>query len=162
MANQRRTARSNRLQGLRPERDHSRSRMTLSPKFHPRGTLDVPEEGTFEELPLSELAESLVRVDGIPLLLQGVKYKDVLRVKRVEEGWFELVAVAEKSRWVSFNVVLSRADVEGPILKQFTSRLSGLGCQWDRVMGGLLLVAVPPELALDPNQVLAALERPLQ
>ena len=116
----------------------------------------------FEELTLFELAETLIRVDAIPLFLQGVQYKDVLRVKRLEEGSFELVAVAEKSRWRTFNVVLSRDDVEGPVLKQFTSRLSALDCVWELVFGGVLLVAVPPELALDPNEVLAALERPTQ
>lgn len=137
--------------------------MSHRPIRHQKGIMDVPEEGGIVDGTLTEVGEDLVRVDSIPFMSDRVKFGDVVRVRRLgRPGEFEYVETVVPTTWRCVTLALSREVVEGPALQRIGTRLHALGCVWDRVFGGLLLVAIPPEAQAGTEDLVGRLFDPLQ
>jgi hypothetical protein len=137
--------------------------VSFIPVRHEKGVMDVPEEGGVVDGVLTEVGEDLVRVDSIPFMSERVKFGDVVRVRRLgAPGEFEYVETVVPTAWRSVIVTLRQDEVEGPALPHIRMRLLALGCTWDRVFGGMLLVAIPPEAQAGTEDLVARLFDPLQ
>jgi hypothetical protein len=121
-----------------------------------------PADGVEVTLPITVLEEGVVRIEAVPLMVEGVNYRDVIRVKRRTKLSLEFVCVLEPSDWRTYSIVLSTEFVDSPVLEQFTSRLHEMGCYWERDFVGLLLIGVPPDLDIDPMEVLAEIRASTQ
>lgn len=114
-----------------------------------------PQEGIEMSLPVTPLGEGVVRIEAMPFMVEEVSFRDVVRVEKRADGSLEFVCVLEPANWRTYAMILSREAADGQDAQQFCLRLQELGCYWERDFGGLLLIAVPPELEIDPGDVLA-------
>jgi hypothetical protein len=121
--------------------------------------LRIPsEEFTMRGYEVEPLGGDLYRVVVVPGAFDSefFAYHDVLRLRRMEDGAFELVEVAERGRWRMLDFVLSKEFAESPELAAFLARLEAAQGVWVRDFGGLLFLLLPPESIWDPTRELEA------
>lgn len=113
-----------------------------------------PQEGTTMSLPVTDLGDDMVRIEAMPFAIEGVNFRDVIKVKKRADGSLEFVCVVEPSNWCTYTMFLSREEAEGPEIQRFCARLWDLGCYWERVFVGCLLIGVPPDLDMSLDDIL--------
>ena len=122
-------------------------------------TLRIPaEEFTIENYELEPVGDDLYRVVVVPGIFDSecFGYRDVLRLRRMEDGVFELVEVAERGRWRVFDFMLWKEFAESPELAAMLKRVEAAQGVWVREFGGCLLILLPPNSIWDPASELQA------
>jgi hypothetical protein len=118
-------------------------------------------DGSFSDCELEPLGEDLYRVVEVPDIfdLEHFGYRDVLRLRRAEDGRLHLVEVAERGGWRMFDYVISRQFAESTELAAVLARVVQAQGVWVRDFGGCLCILLPPDCIWDPERELdAALE----
>lgn len=75
---------------------------------------------------------------------------DVIEVELLADGTHALVRVVERSPMHHFDFMIPRAFYESPDYARFGDAVVAAGGRWEGVLGGLLLVHLPPDSAFDP------------
>jgi hypothetical protein len=124
--------------------------------------IHFPEDGLTMSLPVTKLGDNLVRLEAVPFITEAANLCDIVEVKIQADGSYEFVRVVQPSNWRVYELFLSGEEAESPQIEQFCSRLHSIGCYWERNFGGCLLIGVPPDLDVDPNDLLAQARSPIQ
>ena len=121
-----------------------------------------PADALAMSLPVTELGEHLIRLEAIPFMTDAANFRDIIEVTRRTDGALEFRRVIEQSHWRIFTFVLAREGTESTHMQAFCSRLSSMGCYWERDFGGWFLVGVPPDMEVDLNDILAQMRGAIQ
>jgi Domain of unknown function (DUF4265) len=114
--------------------------------------LEFPDENLSVSVPIARVGENLYRLEAVPFLIEGAGYRDVVEAEPVGEGKLRVSRVVERSGWRTFTFILPSWKIDGEWGQALLRRLEELGGYWERVMGGLLFVCIPPGLDLDPTE----------
>jgi len=108
-------------------------------------------EDTTVTLPLTPVGEHLYRINGVPCMVEGAAFGDVIEAEPMKEGGLRFIRVAEPGGWRTFDYILSRGKINGAwgqsLLREFEAR----GGHWEVLFGGCLFVCVPPSVDIDPT-----------
>ena len=124
--------------------------------------IHFPADGLTMSLPVTKLGDNFIRLEAVPFATEAANLCDIVEVKMRTDGSYEFVRVVQPSNWRVYELFLSREEAESPQTEQFCSRLHSIGCYWERNFGGCLLIGVPPDLDVDPNDILAQVRSPIQ
>ena len=119
-------------------------------------TLRILADDSMQDYELEPLGDDLYRVVIVPSIFDSehVHYHDVLRVKPIDDGIFELVEIVERGRWRLFDFLLSKEFAESTELAAFLARVEAAQGVWVRDFVGCLLILLPPNSIWDPTREL--------
>jgi hypothetical protein len=114
--------------------------------------LEFPEEDLSVSVPITQVDENLYRLEAVPFLVEGAGYRDVVEAEPAGERKLRARRVVERSGRRTSDFILPPWKIDGEWGQALLRRLGELGGHWERVLGGLLLVCIPPGLDLDPTE----------
>jgi hypothetical protein len=79
--------------------------------------------------------------------------------ERKTDGTLRFCRVVAKSHWQTYGFALSKKLIESDSLKTILNKIEQNGGQWERVLGGLLFVHLPPDSKYDPSPDIETLAR---
>ena len=112
--------------------------------------VEFPTEGVTVSVPLTAVGDGLYRLDGVPVLAESASFGDVIEADLLADGRLRFVRVAEPGGWRTFDYILPAYRIDSEWGQLLLAELTARGGHWERVLGGLLFVCVPPGLDLDP------------
>jgi hypothetical protein len=121
-------------------------------------TLTFPNEGvTFSQILVTYLTANHYRLDETPLLIDDVKYGDVVALERQPDGTFSFQSIIEPSAWRSHDYILSKAVIDSTAFQDLLSMVIAQGGHWEHWFGGCILIYLPPNAPCQPDEVIAAI-----
>lgn len=111
--------------------------------------------GTFE---VTRVGENEVRFDEVPFLMDDlIGFRDIVEVDEKPDGSLSFVRLTKRSDWQTHSFVLSKEQVDSPLIEEACKRAEIAGVHWVRIFGGLLFFCVPPGSDFDPARELTEL-----
>jgi hypothetical protein len=114
--------------------------------------VEFPEENFSVSVPITKVGQDLYRLEAVPVFVEGAGFRDIVEAEHVGEGKLRVRRVAERSGWRMYYFLVPPWKIDGEAGQALLPRLEELGGHWERVLGGLLLVCIPPGLDLDPTE----------
>jgi hypothetical protein len=102
-----------------------------------------------ENFEVTFVGPGLARVDEVPFLTELVSFHDIMRVRTLPDGRMEFVEVVQHSNWRTFCFGSSAKVLGTGALIAYRQQCLDADCHCEIVMGGLLLIAVPPDSEWD-------------
>jgi hypothetical protein len=125
-------------------------------------TLTFPDEGvTFSRILVTPITGNRYRLDETPLLIEGVKYGDVVTLELQPDGTFQFQAVFESSSWRLYDYILSKAVIESAAFQELLSTVIAQGGRWEQFFGGCILIYLPPDASCQPYEAITAIDKAL-
>lgn len=113
--------------------------------------VEFPAEGVTVSVPLAPVGDRLYRVEGVPVFAESAAFGDVIEAEPGADGRLRFVRVAEPGGWRTFDYIRPAYRLDGAWAQTLLAELTARGGHWERVLGGLLFVCLPPGLDLDPG-----------
>jgi len=115
-------------------------------------------DGSILSCEVESLGEDLYRVVDVPgfFELGYFSYRDVFRLRKADDGVFDLLEIAERGGWHMFDYVLPKNFAESNQLAAVLTQVTNARGVWVREMGGLLFILLPPDCIWDPTRELQA------
>jgi Domain of unknown function (DUF4265) len=126
--------------------------MTLILDGDDQAIVQFPEEDLSVSVPITRVGEDLYRLDAVPVCVEGAGFRDIVEAHWVSEGTLRVCRVAQRSGWRTYDFIVPPWKIDTEDGRALLLRLEELGGYWERVLGGLLLVCIPPGLDLDPTE----------
>lgn len=121
-------------------RDEVRTNQTI------RVLLDFPDEGIKQSITVIELDTDTYRIEDIAASLLGfVEYGDVIKAGKAGEGHLVFKQKIEPTVWQTSSFLLSRKVMESSQMNRILEEIENQGGHSEIVMGGNLLIALPPD-----------------
>lgn len=103
-------------------------------------------DGDTEELLLTPVGHELFLLEESSLLGHGF-YHDTISTKTRDDGSLEFVEVVKPSGLSSSTWILSKSLVESETFSSVLADVMRAGGNWERALGGLVVLHLPPEEA---------------
>ncbi len=116
--------------------------------------VEFPDAGTTESLQVTQISDRFYRLDSAPLLIETANFRDIVEVDQIEPGILSVIRVAEKSDWKTYQFLLPIELLEKEELQTMLGQVNDLGGYWERAMGGVLFISMPPNTDYDPRNEL--------
>jgi hypothetical protein len=114
--------------------------------------VEFPDENLSVSVPVTRVGADLYRLDAVPVFVEGAGFRDVVEAESVGERRLRVRRVVERSGWRTFDFILPPSKIDAESGQALLRRFEELGGHWERVLGGLLFVCIPPGLDLDPTE----------
>ena len=112
-------------------------------------TLEISyPDGSSEGLLVSPVGPNLYRLEESSMLGEAV-FGDVIEAVPMHEGGLLFKRVASPSGMTTVNCILTPEQMQAPGLQPLLDGIMSLGGNWERALDGLLMVHLPPSVALD-------------
>jgi hypothetical protein len=116
--------------------------------------LRFDEEG-HETVIVAELAPGRFRLEVTPLLGADAIYAgDVIEAHPLRDGTHQFRRVVQRAPLRHWSWLVPCAFVESPRYQAFTTAVEATGGSWESMMGGLLIVHMPEEMAFEAEKEL--------
>lgn len=110
------------------------------------------EEDCQETLYVTPLGENLYRLEETPVLVeQEIYLGDIIEAEVRDDGVLRFRRLVVASPWHHWSWFLAQIVIESSDFDGFTAMIEEQGGKWERIFGGLFIVHLPPESALDPE-----------
>ncbi len=111
--------------------------------------LAFPVDGdeVIETVAVEQVGSHRYRLEAAPLFLEDIAHHDVIHASPRTDGTFEFRGIIERSGWSRHDYLLNEAQIEA--LTDCLAGVERVGGYFERVMGGLLLIHLPPDTATD-------------
>jgi hypothetical protein len=113
-------------------------------------------DGSTERLFLVPLGPGLYRAEESSLLDESILLGTVIAGETLSETEIRFLGVSQKSPYVTTECLIPKELAESPRLAKFLEQLSAGGGFWERKLGGIFFLHLPPE---SPFDVGAGIER---
>ena len=111
------------------------------------------EAGSKQTLALIPLGDGLYRLEWTPLLVeQELFLGDVIEAETQENGELAFRRLVTPSSWHHWQWILSKEVIESPAFEALQGTIKKLGGEWERYLGGVILLHLPPGVPLDPQE----------
>ena len=114
-------------------------------------TIEFPEEKLTTPCKVTKVGSGLYRLDTVPMLSELANFGDVIEADEIGEKRLRFKRVAQAGGWKLHSFIFPRGKLDGDRGKSLVQRLEDKGVYWERVLGGLLVICVPPDLDFDPT-----------
>ena len=111
---------------------------------------------TFGPNPLEQLGDNLYRV-LCNTMEEEFDFMDVIETEPIDDNTIRFVRVAERGNWRVYCFGLSKRLIESDSLRSFLEQCETRKIHWERILGGLLFLSVPPDMDYDPSDDIQAL-----
>lgn len=108
----------------------------------------VYSDGSREALLVTSIAHSRYRLEESSLLGEAV-YGDVVEAEARPDGRLEFIRIAQESDMNTVSCILTPEQMEAPELQALLDRVVESGGNWERALGGVLLVHLPQSVIFD-------------
>jgi hypothetical protein len=116
-------------------------------------TLTFPDGAQFGPLSVTPLGDNRYRAEESAMSLgeseQIIRYGDIIELEPTSAQEALFLRVAESSPYQSCTYVVSTGLIFTDEFREFEARLVSVGGHYEVVFGGLLIVHVPPNAAID-------------
>lgn len=113
------------------------------------------EAGCEETVSVTPLGNNLYRLDLPPLFVEmDISFGDIIEVETQANGALRFCRVAERSGWRRWSWILRRDTLESAPFQAFQQAIEAHHGIWERVMGGICVVHLPPDADFDPDATL--------
>lgn len=114
-------------------------------------------EGEEETVEVEEIGPASFRLSVTPVTADPPVYLgDVIEAKLDAEGGYRFQRVIERSGLRVHNWLIPRVVAESPELAEYCEEVLRQGGQWERILGGCLIVHLPVDAPLDVEKELRA------
>lgn len=119
--------------------------------------IEFPTERVTVSCPVTQVGDRLYRyrLDGVPMS-ESAAFQDVIEADNLRERRLRFLRVAQPGRWKTFDFLFPRGWLDGERGVSLLRELDQKGLYWERVLGGILFVCVPPESTTDPGALVDA------
>lgn len=114
-------------------------------------TVHSNDEST-EQLNFVPLGAGLYRAEESSLLHESITLGTVITGEPVSEMAIRFLNVSQNSPYVTKTWMISKAVAESPRLIEFLEQVCSAGGRWERALGGLLFLHLPPESPFDVDR----------
>ena len=120
-------------------------------------TLEISyPDGSSEGLLVSSVGPNLYRLEESSMLGEAV-FGDVIEAELTQDGSLRFKCVAAPSDMTTVNCLLTPEQMNAPGLQLLLDRIMSLGGNWERALGGLLMIHLPKSVDLDIEAEVKAL-----
>jgi hypothetical protein len=134
---------------------HSITSMATDPQvriaFDGETSIEFPAEGVTASATVTKVGEKLYRLDSVPVMVESVKFRDIIEADEIDGKALRFRRVAQKSDWRVFDFLLANADRESDKIHRVLRRVEQVGGHWERVFGGCLFICLPPNVDWNPT-----------
>src|SRR4051812_28890021 len=96
--------------------------------------MEFPEENLSVSVPVAGVGENLYRLEGVPILVEGAGFRDVVEVEPAGDGKLRFRRVVARSGWRTFDFIVPPWKIDGECGQALLRRLEELGGHWERVL----------------------------
>lgn len=114
-------------------------------------SVEFPDEQITATLELAQISSRLFQIKSVPFMIEAVSFGDVIEADTNTDGCLRFVRVAEKTGWRTYDFLLSAEMAESEHITAIQDRVLSLGGHWERVLGGVLFLCLPPNSDYDPT-----------
>lgn len=115
----------------------------MNPDNHHDVEVEFPEEGVTTTITVTVVGAGLLRLESVPLLVEGAIFGDTIRVTQLTPSLYRFEEVAASGGWKQLTFTTT-----GPgAVQDFITEIERRGARWELVFGGVLTVCVPPNLS---------------
>ena len=115
-------------------------------------SVEFPDEQVTVTLKLTPVGSRLYRICSIPMMIERVAFGDVIEADPRSDGSLRFVRAVEKGGWRTYYFLLPAELTESERITEVQNRVLSLGGYWERVLGGLLFLCLPPASDYDPTE----------
>ncbi|GEM_PF-385928 len=119
--------------------------------FDGETSIEFPAEGVTTSVTLTKVGPALYRLDSVPLMVESVKFRDIVEADDMDGKKLRFRRVVQESNWRVFDFLLSKEDRDSEKIDRVLRRVERIGGHWERVLGGYLLICLPPEVDWNPT-----------
>lgn len=110
----------------------------------PRTASITLQDGDAEDLLVTPLGSDMYRLEESSLFGE-LRYHDVIEAATLADGSLCYIRVAAPSESKTLSWILQESVFDNPRMKSLLERVMSVGGNWERTLGGVLTVHVPPE-----------------
>ena len=122
-------------------------------EFEGDGTLvEFPDEQATAKIELRQVGPRLFRIVSVPLMIEAVRFGDIIEAEACTDGGLRFVRVAEPGGWRTYDFLLSADMIESERITTIKERVLSLEGHCERVCGGILFLCLPPTTDYDPTE----------
>jgi hypothetical protein len=114
-------------------------------------TVHLGDELT-EQLDLVPLSTGLYRAEESSLLHESITLGTVIAAETISDTDIRFLSVFQNSPYITKTWLISEDVMESARLVQFLEEASRAGVRWERALGGLLLLHLPPGSLFDADR----------
>jgi hypothetical protein len=101
-----------------------------------------------EVLDVTQVDVDMYRIEETPIFNPGISMGDIIRV-REERGVYYYQETVRKSNLKRHAWLLTQKAACSPEINTFKGRVTGSGGYWEQIFGGLVVIHIPMNSALD-------------
>lgn len=117
--------------------------------------LEFPEEGITQSTFVQHLGDNLYQVEDISSgMWNMLQYRDIIEADLQSDGALIFRRVVQASDWQNDHFVLNQELYKREELEKVLRAVEAIGGKWERVMGGILTVYLPPESSFDVKEAI--------
>lgn len=105
--------------------------------------IEFPAEGVTTSASVTVVGDGLLRLESVPLLVEGVLFGDTIRVTRLAPTEYRFEGIAVSGGWKQYSFLIPGVGAA----QDFISEIDRRGAHWELVFGGMFTVCVPPHLS---------------
>jgi len=121
-------------------------------------SIEFPAERMTVSCPVTKIGDRLYRVEGVAMS-EAAGFRDVIEAEDLGCGKLRFLRVAQPSGWKTFDCLVPRGWLDAERGVAFLGELDKRGLHWERIVGGMLFICVPPGTDLDPTALVQAAVR---
>lgn len=114
--------------------------------------VEFPDENRGIGMDVTHLGGNQYRLTSVPLLLESVSYGDVIEADVIEAGRIRFRRMIERAGWKTRYYLLRGSGFHSEWGQELRERFEDLGGYWELILNGLLVVCIPPDMEISPDE----------
>jgi hypothetical protein len=113
------------------------------------------EAGCEETVSVTPLGDNLYRLDLPPFFVEmDLSVGDIIEVETQANGALHFCRIVARSGWRQWSWILRKDTFESAPFLAFQQAIKAQNGVWERVLGGVFVVYLPPDADFDPDTAL--------
>jgi hypothetical protein len=107
---------------------------------------------TLNNMRLTRVDHNLYSIEETPIFLDCVSYKDIIEADLQPDASLMFRRVVKKSEWQRYDFILKKEFIDSEGFRSLLDRVTEAEGHWEIVLGGCVIIHLPPGCELDPYQ----------
>ncbi len=106
---------------------------------------------SFESSIITPMEPGVYRLEASPVFSKVASFGDIIKAEKDDAGRLHFQCTISKAELSTYRCFLSQQVVESEEFKVFCDNVMQVGGMWERALGGIVIVHVPPDSSFDPG-----------
>lgn len=116
-----------------------------------RVAIDFPDDGVIVNVVVTQIADTRLRLDSVPVMVESAGYRDIIETERLDETTFRFLKLVEKSDWKIYEFYMLEEQLKTPAVQKAITHVLSEGGVCEVFLGGCMVVCLPPNCTWDPT-----------